>query len=106
MIYFVTESYLKTNTPITKNVDVTDVAPYIRPASDMRLQAILGSYFYTYLLAKYNAQTLTNDEETLVEKIKPCVAWRAAEQAVFGLSYQLKNKGIQQLNSSNNDYSI
>jgi hypothetical protein len=95
MIYFITESYLKNNTPITRNVDITDVAPYIKPASDMRVQAILGTYFYEYLLTEYNAQNLSNDETTLVEKIQPVVAWRAAEQAVFGLSYQLKNKGIQ-----------
>jgi hypothetical protein len=47
------------------------------------------------MLNKYNTQTLTNDEETLVEFIQPVVAWRSAEDAVFGLSYQLKNKGIQ-----------
>ena len=100
MIYFITESYLKSNTPITKNVDVNDVVPYIKPASDMRVQSICGSYFYTDLLTKYNAQTLSADETTLVEKIQPVVAWRAAEQAAFGLSYQLKNKGIQQQNSN------
>jgi hypothetical protein len=102
MIYFITETYLKNNTPITKNVDVKDVTPYIRPASDMRVQSILGSYFYEYLLTEYNAQNLSTDEETLVEKIQPVVAWRAAENAAFGLSYQLKNKGIQ---SQFGDYS-
>jgi hypothetical protein len=102
MIYFVTETYLKNNTPITKNVDVKDVTPYIRPASDMRVQSILGTYFYEYLLTEYNAQNLSTDEETLVEKIQPVVAWRAAENAAFGLSYQLKNKGIQ---SQFGDYS-
>ena len=68
MIYFVTENFLKINTPITKNVDVTDVYPYVKPASDMRLQAILGSYFYNYLLTQYNDEVLTPDEITLVEK--------------------------------------
>jgi hypothetical protein len=48
------------------------------------------------MLTGYNAQTLNNDEETLVTYIQPVVAWRSAEDAVFGLSYQLKNKGIQQ----------
>ena len=95
MTYFITENYLKTNTPITRNVDVTDVAPYIRPTAEMRLMPILGTYFYDYLLSAYNAQTLTPDEEDLVERIQPVVAWRSAEQAVFGLSYQLKNKGLQ-----------
>jgi len=66
MIYFITENYLKTQTPITANVDVTDVTPYIKTQSDMRVQPILGTYFYNYMLTGYNAQTLNNDEETLV----------------------------------------
>ena len=102
MIYFVTENYLKTNTPITANVDSTDIVPYVKPASDMRVQDILGSYFYADMLTKYNNQTLNTNETELVEKIQPVVAWRAAEQAAFGLTYQLKNKGIQ---TQSGDYS-
>lgn len=93
--YFITEAYLKNNTAITKNVDVNDIVPFIKTQSDMRIQPILGTYFYDYLLTAYNAQTLTVDEETLVTYIQPIVAWRSAEDAVFGLSYQLKNKGVQ-----------
>jgi hypothetical protein len=102
MIYFVTETYLKTNTPITANVDVTDVTPYVKTQSDLRIQPILGSYFYNYLLTQYNNQVLNPDEELLVAKIQPCIAWYSAVDAVFGLSYQLKNKGLQQ---QNGDYS-
>jgi len=95
MLYFITETYLKTNTPITANVDVTDVTPYIATQAQLRVMPILGSVFYNYLLNKYNNQTLTNDEQKLVEFIQPVVAWRSAEDAIFGLSYQLKNKGLQ-----------
>lgn len=102
MNYFISEAYLKNQTPITANVDVTDITPYIKTQSDLRVQPILGTYFYKYLLGKYNAQTLSNDEIELVEYIKPIVAWRSAEDAVFGLSYQLKNKGLQ---VQNGDYS-
>ena len=102
MIYFITENYLKTNTPITANVDVTDVTPYIKTQSVLRVQPILGSVFYNDLLDAYNNQTLTNDEQDLVAFIQPVVAWRSAEDAVFGLSYQLKNKGLQ---TQNGDYS-
>ena len=76
MIYFITENYLKTNTPITANVDVTDVTPYIKTQSDLRVQPILGSVFYNHLLDAYNNQTLTPDEEDLVTFIQPVVAWR------------------------------
>jgi hypothetical protein len=95
MLYFITETYLKTNTPITANVDVTDVTPYIATQAQLRVMPILGTVFYNDLLEKYNDQTLDPDEEVLVSFIQPVVAWRSAEDAVFGLTYQLKNKGLQ-----------
>lgn len=102
MIYFVTENYLKTQTPITSNIDVNNIVPFIKTQSDMRIMPILGTYFYKYILNAYNVQTLTIDEEILVTYIQPTIAWRSAEDAAFGLSYQLKNKGIQ---TQNGDYS-
>lgn len=102
MIYFVTENYLKTQTPITANIDVNNIVPFIKTQSDMRIMPILGTYFYNYILVAYNDQTLTVDEEELVTYIQPAIAWRSAEDAAFGLSYQLKNKGIQ---TQNGDYS-
>lgn len=98
MIYFVTETYLKTKTPITQNVDVNEITPNVYTVSDMRIQPILGTHFYDDLLTKYNNQTLSADETTLVEKIQPCIAWYAASDAVFNLTYQLKNKGLQKQN--------
>jgi hypothetical protein len=95
MLYFITENYLKTNTPITANVDVTDVTPYIATQAQLRVMPILGTVFFNYMLQVYNDQTATNDEETLIKFIQPIVAWRSAEDAVFGLTYQLKNKGLQ-----------
>lgn len=95
MLYFITETYLKTNTPITANVDVTDVTPYIATQAQLRVMPILGTVFYDHLLEAYNDQTLTPEEEALVLFIQPVVAWRSAEDAIFGLTYQLKNKGLQ-----------
>ena len=95
MIYFVTETFLKAKTPITQNVDVNEITPFIETNADMRIQPILGTFFYDDLLTKYNAQTLSADETTLVSKIQPCIAWYSAADAVFTLTYQLKNKGLQ-----------
>jgi len=94
MLYFITETYLKTNTPITANVDVTDVTPYIATQAQLRVMPILGTVFYEDLLEKYNAQTLSNDEEALVLFIQPVIAWRSAEDAIFGLTYPLRTSMI------------
>jgi hypothetical protein len=103
MIYFVTEQYLKQKTPITQNVSSKDVMPFVEPAAASWMQNILGTYFFNDLLTKYNAQTLSTDEETLVEKMKPAIAWRAATDCVLGLTYQLKNKGLQKQNGDNSE---
>jgi hypothetical protein len=95
MNYFITETYLKNNTPITQNVDAKDVMPFVGPASDMHLQSLLGTFFYNHMLLNYNNQTLNADEFELYKKMQPIVAWRAASEAVYGLTYQLKNKGLQ-----------
>jgi hypothetical protein len=103
MIYFITEAWLKANTPITANVDVTDVIPWVQTAADLEIKPILGTYFYDIILAKYNAQTLNADEITLVSIIKPAIAWRAAGLSVYGLTYQLKNKGLQKQSGDNSE---
>lgn len=103
MIYFVTEAYLKQKTPITQNVSATDVMPFIEPSASSWMQSILGTYFFNDLLVKYNAQTLNGDETILVEKIKPAIAWRATVDCVLGLTYQLKNKGLQKQNGDNSE---
>ena len=102
MLYFITENYLKTNTPITANVDVTDVTPYVATQAQLRIMPILGTVFFNHMLDVYNNQTASPDEETLIKFIQPIVAWRSAEDAVFGLTYQLKNKGLQ---TQNGDFS-
>jgi hypothetical protein len=102
MIYFVTETWLKTNTPVTANIDAVKIFPFVQSQSDMRMQPILGTYFYKHLLTAYNAQTLTLEEVTLVEKMQYAISWRAVEDCVLGISYALKNKGIQQ---QSGDYS-
>ena len=43
MIYFVTETFLKAKTPITQNVDVNGITPFIETNANMRIQPILGT---------------------------------------------------------------
>ena len=93
-VFFITENYLKTNTPITANVDFKEILPLVKYNSDAWLCKILGAYFYNDLLTKYNAQTLSANETILVEYIQPSLAWRVCADASLELSFQIKNKGV------------
>ena len=101
--YFVTENYIKQTTALTRNVDATEIMPFISTAAQTWMQSILGTYFFDYLVAAFNAETLTANEEILVSKIKPAVAWRAAADCVLELTYQLKNKGLQKQSGDNSE---
>ena len=94
-ILFITDAFIKENTPLSQNLDIKDIINNIDPAQDMFIQPILGSVFYNALLLAYSAQTLSADETALVMLIKPALAYRSAELALPFIQYQLKNKGPQ-----------
>lgn len=102
LLYFITETYIKETTGISNNVDPHDVMPYVRPAAELHTSLILGREYFDYLVAGYNAQTLTATEIVLVEHIQPAVAWRGASLAISFAWSQWKNKGPQ---LQNGDYS-
>jgi len=95
MIYFVTENFLKTKTHITQNVDAGILSPFIPMAVKSYLQPILGYRFTNDLLTKYNDNTLSPEEEELVDFIQYVVAFYAAYIAVPSLSFRVSNKGVQ-----------
>jgi hypothetical protein len=103
MIYFVTEAFIKKNGIISANADVNDYTPLIQNAAKAFIKRQIGSLFFEDLLTKYNNQTLSNDEQLLVERMQWSIAWRACANAVISLSFQLKNKGLQIQKSDNSD---
>lgn len=102
MTYYVNEIFLKTKTPITKNVDASDLAPFIEMAVKGYIEPILGYNFNKELLTKFNNNTLNSMEIELVGFIQFVVAFYAAYDAVPSLTFRLSNKGLQ---SQFGDYS-
>lgn len=93
--YFISEAYIKLNSPISQNVDANDLRPHIKVAADMYVQPVLGTNFYDYMVSGYTAQSLSSDEITLVEYIQPVVMYYTCLLALPFLNYQVKNKGSQ-----------
>jgi len=102
LILFVSEQYIKEYTPIGNLVQWSEIQPTAHLAQDSYIQDILGSNFYVYLELAYSAQTLTANEIELMNRIKPALAYRVAEQSLTFINYQIKNKGVM---TQNGDYS-
>lgn len=98
--YFVTENYVKDETPILLNVDFKTLAPWMKTAAETKVKNVLGRNFYTYLLEKYNDEDLTTEEMELVDQIRPVVAWYGASYAIPDLNKKLGNKGQQRQNGT------
>ena len=94
--YFCTTQYLRTNTNIGNSVDENTITPLVKTTAEMWSRSILGTYFFNYLLTKFNAQTLNADETTLVANyLKPAIAWKTAADVTVNQSLLLRNKGVQ-----------
>ena len=106
---FISETYIKENTPAPLTLDPKDLTVHIVAAEKHYLRDTLGSEFYEYLSTKYDAQTLSANEETLVQDfIKPAVLYRALAFALPWIQYNLTSKGLLQhtdINSTNVDNS-
>lgn len=105
MIYFLSEQRIKDFTTVLGNVDAKLIAPLIMSAADQWVKPRTGTHFFNDLLNKYNAQTLSADEKTLVTAIQNSLMWRIAAELVITTSSQITNKGPQEQNGINSNAS-
>lgn len=100
-IKIVTESYLKSITPMSLNVDMKDLTPHIIPAQDLYVQPLLGTNLYNQILDVFVSGG-TAEELTLLDLVKPIAANYTLDLAIPFLTWQIRNKGPQ---SQFGDYS-
>jgi len=90
---FCSEDYIKSVTPISRNLDIAEILPFLEDAELMVIREIIGKPLYDDVKVKFLAQNLSSDEITLVSYIKKAVAWRASEMAIPFLNVKIKAKG-------------
>lgn len=92
--FFVSENWMKDNTPLCKNIDVKEIYPHINVAQDKYIKDLLGSKFFDSLKTKIIAATLSDDEKVLIKLIRPCLSWYICYEALPFLSDKIRNKGV------------
>lgn len=101
-IYLITENYIKANSPVTLNSQMKDLHSHIIGAQELYLRVILGDGYLLHLQTEYDAQTLSPDELTLMDKyIQPALLWRMLYLAAPFVFVEWRAKGFVTNNDDN-----
>ena len=89
----ISEEQIKELTGINEGVDINLLRPYIKTAQEMRIEPILGTELYDYILE--NRDALTGVYSTLyTEHIQPTLSWYAIVEALPTIMLRVGNGGV------------
>lgn len=97
--FFISETYLKDNSPLTANIDVAEIYPFAKTVEDIYIQEAIGTKLYEDLITKINADsTLASypNELVLVRKIRDAVLWLTIYDALPFIATKIRNIGVVQ----------
>ena len=95
--FFISETYLKDNSPLSGNVDIAELYPYAKSAEDVYIQEAIGSCLFDDLITKVIADptlALYPNELILVKKIRDAMVWYTCFDALPFLAIKLRNIGV------------
>jgi hypothetical protein len=93
---FITEGYLKDNSPIAGNMDMKDIFPYAKTAQDITIQEVLGTQLYNRLMDSLNAspKNTSTDEVELLKLCRSALVWLVPYHAMPFIWMKLRNVGL------------
>lgn len=95
VVFFISTTYLREQTPIEQNVDDTKLTPWIIQAQDTYVQEGIGETGYNALKLAVQNNTLTNDEQSFMRNfIQPQVAQYAFYLMMPFINLKITNKSI------------
>lgn len=99
--YFISETYLKDNSPLTRNIDMDELYPFAKTAEEVYIQEAIGTALYDDLIAKIIANTLNANEITLCKKIRSALLWFIVYDALPFIHTKIRNIGTVKQNGEN-----
>lgn len=102
-IVLITEKLLKDHSPITNNVDIKDIVPYIGIAQKLHINEILGIALLSELEQQILTNSLTPENGDLILKIAPALSYWVCYQALPFHWAKWVNKGVTTLESENSN---
>lgn len=97
----ISEELLKLYTPLSKNVDVDKVYPYLHLAQPYYLEPILGDALISELKTQVDSGEISEENKALILKCAPVIGYWATYLAMRSLAYSVTEKGITLEKSEN-----
>ena len=101
--YLISEELLKLHSPISKNVDVDKLIPFLTISQPYYVESILGEALTTELKTQIETDSLTEENKALILKIAPALANWTAYLALRSLAYSITEKSITKEHSENSE---
>lgn len=94
--YFISETYLKNNSPLGANVDINDVYPFAKTAEDIYIQEMLGTPLFNRLIASLNASPpdTTANETALLRLVRSALVFYTCYDALPFIWAKIRNVGL------------
>lgn len=99
----ISEELLKLYSPLSKNVDVDKVYPFLHLAQQYYLEDILGISLLEELQYQVSNDCLTEENKALVLKVAPVLANYATYLALRSLTYSVTEKSLVKEHSENSE---
>lgn len=99
--FFIDETYLKNNSPLSGNVDIEELYPFAKTSEEIYIQGAIGTKLYERLITKVNAQSYTSDELIVLRKIRDCLVWYTCYDALPFLGTKIRNIGVVEQSGEN-----
>lgn len=100
VVYFISQDYLLSNTPIEKNVDWDKISPYVIQAQQLYLQQSIGETGYNALSDGVKNNTLSVDEQTFMRNyVQPLVAQYTFWLCLPFINFKATNKALSKESS-------
>lgn len=97
----ISEELLKLYSPLSKNISVDKVYPYLHLAQPYFVEPIIGMALMNELQQQIDEDEITDVNKALLIKIAPVLANYATYLAMRSLTYSITEKGITRENSEN-----
>lgn len=99
----INEHYLKLYSPIPKNFNIDEVAPYISVAESIWIKPIIGDALYDELLEQVNKDEITPENSTLLLQIYPLLGNATVYEGLPFIWVNVSEVGITLGNSENSN---